>query len=225
MSDWSSYELIHLIPFGKDVYLRLIARLNDGAYPQQFATLAIGLLACIAAWKRKVLITAVYLAPLYATTALIFFFRGYSELHWAGHYAGIFFLTQAGLLIWLAGRHRRTPSQVSPSGVVQTYAFVLMGLGLALWPLIGLALGGAPGMAECLGIHADPTALFGLGIAFRIFDGRRLLLAICVPLLWLTLSGLTHIALGLASGPALVSVAAASLFVALWQQRPNPVAL
>lgn len=195
MSDWGSYELIHLVPFGKDVYFRLIARLNDAAYPQQLATLGVGIVALLSAWQRHTLPATLYLAPLWATSALIFFFGGYRELHWAGHLMGYLFLAQAPLLVWLGWHHSRHGTHAEPRQSRDAGGVCLMILGLALWPLCSAWLGGGPTRADVVGIHADATAMFGAGVAITVFRGRTRALLLLTPLLWLTVTALTHSAL------------------------------
>lgn len=217
MTDWLSYDLVHLIPFGKDVYFRLIARLNEAVYPQQFALLGIALIVAVYAHRRSAT-AALYLAPLWATTALIFFPGGFSELHWAGKYAGYLFLAQTPLLIWLGWRAGRRSTRVTASRTQGVIGRLLIFASLLLWPIAGALAGGHTSLAEIVGVHADPTAVLNIGTACLIFSGRALALALLIPVTWLLVSGLTHTALMSPFGAALFIAAAIGMGLP-WLQR------
>ena len=220
MSDWLSYDLVHLIPFGKDVYFRLIARLNEAVFPQQFALAGIGIIVALGARKQNAA-AAFYLAPLWVTTALIFFPGGYSELHWAGKYASYLFMAQAPLLVWLGWHAGRTKKRIAPSQATVAAGRLLVPAALLLWPLAGALAGGQFALAEVVGVHADPTAILTLGTACLIFHGRTLALALIIPVIWLLLSGLTHIALASGFGAALFIVATTAVVMPCLRRRSD----
>ena len=70
MSDWQSYRLEDFIPFSPEVYFRLVERINEAWWPLQFLALGLGLAALAAAWRGRVRVALVLLAPAWAASGM-----------------------------------------------------------------------------------------------------------------------------------------------------------
>lgn len=193
MSDWLSYSIADFIPFGRAVYLRLIERVSDAVWPLQWLLLVIALLIVIGAMKQYRRLVTMVLAMLWAWIAYLFLWRYYSELNWAGPWLALGFVGQGMLTVSVAFK---SGLQVGPT-LVQRYAgLALAGAGLA-WPLLSRLSRESWSQSEFVGVHADPSVVYSLGILLIVCSGWRLALVLIVPCLWCVLSALTLMVLDL----------------------------
>lgn len=143
---------------------------------------------------------------------------GYADLHWAaGSFAVGFFATG---LAWCIASIKRLQLKTSSPSANRVGAAALAVIAIA-FPAIGWVTGG-PG--EWFAVHADPTALAGVGIAVLVRRGltRWALSAPCI--LWLALSSLTLIGLGRVNGYALAVITIISAVITLWPERESVAA-
>lgn len=207
MSDWQSYRLEDFIPFSPEVYFRLVERINEAWWPLQFLALGLGLAALAAAWRGRVRVALVLLAPAWAASGIVFHLQRYAELNWAADYFGGAFLVQSALLLGLGlfGRAPERPPGRSPMAWVGA-AITLFGL--VGYPLIASVGGHGWSRSEVFASHPDPTAAVSLGIALLVLTVHRAWLATLLPLAWMLVSILTLVALQVAWAwvPALVAL-------------------
>lgn len=216
MNDWTSYALQDFIPFTADIYFRLIERISEIFWPLHLLTLALGVVGLWLAFKNRVRLACLFIAPVWAFVAFAFFIQRYAELNWVGGYIGYFFLAQAFLLLLIAMTRRgldSMPRQRLSSAI---------GIAIALAGLIGLPFmapltGGSWSQAEVFGIHADPTAIFTLGLSLIILRGWALWFMTIIPALWLLISGLTLWVLGASSAIVIFIVLAIALIGLVWK--------
>lgn len=216
MNGWSNYALQDFIPFTADIYIRLLERMNESFWPLHLLTLALGLAALWLAIKNRRRLACLLIAPVWVFVGFAFFIQRYAELNWAGGYIGYFFIAQAILFILIvaAGKGLDKVSSKSPAVVI---GISLAIVGLIGWPFIALLTGGTWPQAEVFGIHADPTALTALGLALILFRGLALWLMAMVPVIWLILSGLTLLVLGMPAANLLFTVLATGLIGLIWK--------
>ncbi|NCF09887.1 MAG: MFS transporter permease, partial [Gammaproteobacteria bacterium] len=194
MSDSQSYRLEDFIPFSPEVYFRLVERINEAWWPLQFLALGLGLAALAAAWRGRVRVALVLLAPAWAASGIVFHLQRYAELNWAADYFGGAFLVQSALLLGLGlfGRAPERPPGRSPMAWVGA-AITLFGL--VGYPLIASVGGHGWSRSEVFALHPEPTVLVTLGIALVVLVGVQAALAAVIPILWIGIATLTLAAL------------------------------
>jgi hypothetical protein len=194
VSDWQSYRLEDFIPFSPEVYFRLVERINEAWWPLQFLALGLGLAALAAAWRGRVRVALVLLAPAWAASGIVFHLQRYAELNWAADYFGGAFLVQSALLLGLGlfGRAPERPPGRSPMAWVGA-AITLFGL--VGYPLIASVGGHGWSRSEVFALHPEPTVLVTLGIALVVLVGVQAALAAVIPILWIGIATLTLAAL------------------------------
>ena len=194
---WISYRIEDFIPFTADVYLDLITRSNGAYWPLQMLLWAVAATAVALPFYAK----GVWPARFYAGLAAILFLcsglgflhQFYGELVWANTQFALAFYTQAGLLCFFLLQSKQEPKLGNPM------AFIGLAICVAslLWPLItGLPRGNWQ-QAEWVGLHPDPTALMGLGLALLGLKSWRVLICCLIPLSWLLISVMTQHTLGM----------------------------
>jgi hypothetical protein len=217
IDDWSSYSVADFIPFTAEVYLRLIERVGERWWPLHAVTVAVGLVILWCAWTQRPRPAGVLLAAMVAWVAVVFVMGPYAELNWAGDWIGLGWLFGAMLLMLFAllpGQARTAPRSWS----LRATGGVLCVPALLGYPMIAALAGHGWSHSETFGLHADPTAVFWLGLTLISLQGWRAWLSAAVPVLWCLLSALTLRALDLAWAgvlPAAVMVALVGLVVSL----------
>ncbi|MCK5790092.1 MAG: MFS transporter permease [Ketobacter sp.] len=191
MEEWSTYAVANFIPFTAEVYLRLIERVNAAWWPLHLATTVIGIGAlALAVTGRR--LAGTLLALLWGWAAYGFLQQFYANLNWAGVWFARGFYLQAlllTLLIFTTHQGSKLPTARLRSGVL------LATLGL-FWPLISLIGRVTLRQTEVVGIHADPTTIFALGVILLMQRGWWLWVLLPMPLLWCLISGLSLWVLG-----------------------------
>ncbi|WP_198556018.1 DUF6064 family protein [Halomonas sp. MES3-P3E] len=185
MNAWTSYQLQDFIPFTADVYFRLLERMGETFWPLHLLTLALGAATLVLALQQRTQIACLLPAPLWAFVAFAFFFQLYAELNWAGGYVGDAFIAQTVLLVVMAitGWGMDKASRRTSPPVVMGTAITLFGL--IIMPMMAPLSGGSWYQAEVFGIHADPTAVFTLGMVLIMLRGFALWIAAIIRALWL----------------------------------------
>ena len=215
MPEWWTYSLSDFLLFSPRTYYRLIERYNVAVWPAQPITLGLGLV--VAALLRRPSVArsravAAILAALWAWVGWGFIASRYTTINWAAQYLAWLFAAEVVLLGWLGAVRARLHFGWSRGGPALLGA-LLFGFALALYPLLGPALGRGWRQAEVFGIAPDPTALATLGLLLTGKGSPRarwLLLA--APLVWCAIAGVTLWAMG--SPEAWILLSSALLAVA-----------
>lgn len=209
--EWRSYAISDFIPFTGEVYLRLIERVSEAWWPLHLGLLMAAVLATALALSGRRRWASLLLVPLWGWAGYGFLMQFYAELNWMGDWFGIAFFAQAALLLVATPfvPHKQTVTHhLRWSGGL----LALIGIG---WPLLTLL--GREGwlQVEVVGVHADPTAVFTLGLVLLVFHGWWWLLAV-FPLLWCVTAALTLGVLGLPQAPMLYGVVAFFMVVLVY---------
>ncbi|MDX1594518.1 MAG: DUF6064 family protein [Gammaproteobacteria bacterium] len=206
---WQGYRLEHFIPFTPEVYLRLLERVNEAAWPLHPAAVALGLASLVFAWRGRARLAVLLLAPAWVSSGVLFHLQRYAELNWAAPYLGWAFLGQAALLLGLALTGHEAGRRAGDAPHRALAAAVALA-GIAGYPLVAVVAGHGWGHAEIFALHPDPTAAVTLGVVLLAPGGARAALAALVPVLWLAVSTLTLVGLGIAWAWAPAALAAAA---------------
>lgn len=193
MSEWWTYTLSDLLMFSPRTYYRLVERYNAALWPAQVLSLGLGILVAVLLRRpgpRSGRATAGILAVAWAWVGWAFLLERYAGINWPARWFAALFAVEAVLLAWTGVRAGGTPA---PSAARRGAGLALVGLGLALYPLLGPLLGRGWATAEVFGLMPEPTALVTTG---ALLAERRRSAVLAVPLLWLAIAGLTLYAMG-----------------------------
>lgn len=198
MDTWFSYRLSDFILFSERVYWRLFDQVNDLAGVFLTVLVALGCLLLVGVWSRHRAVrnaSAVLLAAFWVSSAILFLWFFYTPVNWGARYAVPFFIIEAVLIILLsAARQLNRPAH--RSDIQGWLGFALLVYAVVLHPLTSLLFGRSLASAEIVGLAPDATALATLGAVLVTAQTRALWLLLPIPLIALSLSGLTLYALG-----------------------------
>lgn len=217
MSEWWTYSLQDLLMFSSQTYYRLFERINADLWPTHLLALALGASTLLLFGRHRERASPwvfAILAAGWGSVAWFYFWSRYANINLAAPYFAQAFAVESLLLIWM-GLSRRRLSIARTSRLRQRAALGLVVFALAVYPLIGLALGRPWTQAEIIGLAPDPTALATLGIL--LLTGTRSFWVLgLIPILWCLISGATLWAMEspdffVAPGLALLAALLASL--------------
>ncbi|HET8904751.1 MAG TPA: DUF6064 family protein [Saccharospirillum sp.] len=200
MDTWFSYRLSDFILFSERVYWRLFDQVNDLAGAFLTVLIALGCLLLVGVWSRHRAVrnaTAMLLGAFWVSSAILFLWFYYTPVNWAARYAVPFFFLEAGLLILLSFTGQLSRS-LHKNDVKGWLGFVLLAYAVVIHPFTSLMFGRTLASAEIVGLAPDATAMATLGVVLVTATTRALYLLLPIPVLALTLSGLTLHALGTA---------------------------
>ncbi len=229
MSEWWTYRPSDFLLFSARTYYRLFERYNADMWPAQVLAIALGLALWLALWQRRALApraACVLFAAAWLWIGWAFHWQRFAGINWAASWFGVAFAGQAVLLLGWAALGRSGVVDRRQAGGARMLGLGLMLFGLALYPLLDLALGRPWPQAQAFGFAPDPTVLATVGLLLvlhanarrRSEPGRWLLWPIA--LLWCGISGMTLATLHAAE--ALLLPAAALLAItAAWRARAS----
>lgn len=181
----AGYHAVDLIPFSAEAYQRMLAAVNHSLWPTHLLSNALALLILYQLWHARPRVALRLLALLWLGCGGGYFWTFYADLNWAGEQMAIACVVQAGLLVWLASGFHHAPNHRAK---LPGYLIALLAL---VWPLsVGLSHA-AWQTSETVGLHADPTSLFTLGVLLCTRVTWRIWLLAIVPLAWTGWSALT----------------------------------
>lgn len=199
MQEWWTYSLSDFLLFSPRTYYRLLERHNLALWPAHIVALLLA--AVIAALLRRPgtgsgRTIAAVLAAMWAWTGWAFVAVRYATINWAAPWLAALFAAEVLLLagVGVAKGAVRFRWRRDAGGLVGGALFLGS---VALYPLLGPALGRGWAQAEVFGIAPDPTVLGTLGLLMLAEGPRRARVALLVaPVAWCVLSGVTLLAMG-----------------------------
>lgn len=193
MDEWGSYSLSDLLLFSPYSYFRLYEISNEALWPWQVPLLLVAI-GCVWFVKRANLRpVGLLLAFLWAFVSWWFFFRHYGQIYPAARSFGVLFGIEAVLLLLIASGRPRWFGETH-SGPIGRIGWMLVLYALLIHPMSILLMERPAIGVELFGIAPDPTALGTLGLLLSR-RGQVSGLLVAIPLLWLLISGLTHLAM------------------------------
>lgn len=215
MGDLSTYSLADVIPYTREVYLRLFVRFNEAVWPAHLVALALGALILWLALRGRSRILAGLLAICWAFVGYAFHIRLHADLNWAATYFGWAYLAQAALVLAAGSRGAFDRNPDAPLDTSGWIGVGLVAFALVIHPLLTPLTGDDWSGAEVFGMAPDPTVLATLGIAAIAEHIPWPLLAI--PLLWCLVTGAIGWNLGVATGITTAAFGALGVGIALWR--------
>lgn len=214
MPEWWTYSLSDFLLFSPRTYYRLFELYNTDLWPAHVLALAAGL-AILASmvrdggrWRSA---ASVLLAACWVWVAWAFLLGRYATINWAATWFTGLFVVQAVLLVLAGAGGGTSGNQPRPR---RAGAITLLVFALAVYPLIGVAVGRPWTQAEVFAMAPDPTALATLGFALLAPTAGRRWLLLAIPLLWCAISGATLWTMGSSESPVLPAAGLVALIVA-----------
>jgi hypothetical protein len=191
MSDWWSYRPEDFLLFSPRTYWRLFELHNAALWPLHLLTLLAGAaIFLLVFWRPSG--HGRWIALLLALTCIsvgwLFLWNRYATINWAILYVAPLFALQAVALLIIGTGFGGLA--FDRRGIAGWTGLFLATLGVAAYPFLSPLLGRPWDEVEVFGIAPDPTMIAMLGFLLAA-QGRLPVLLFPIPLLWLSLSGMT----------------------------------
>lgn len=206
-----SWALEDFIPFSPRVYWRLFALENEAVWPVQPLLLAAGaLLVLLLSRGRRP--SGQWLGPALGAAWLWagwqFVALRYGTLNWAAPTLAWGFYAQGALLAAFGLSGRLDFGGEAPTARAR---IGFLAAALLAWPLLAPLDGRSWREAEVFAVTPDPTAVATLALIALAVRGRWTGLLCVVPTLWLAISALTLVTMGVWQGWAVLAALVAGL--------------
>lgn len=178
-----------MLPFTTEVFLRNLAQYNAAIWPAQVVAYALGLLAVLLVLRPRRggdRAVALVLAAFWLWIGVVYHAMFFATINFAAPAFGLLFAIQGLLFAW-AGLRGRLSFRFVPD-VYGWVGLAFVAFALAVYPLIGWAVGHGWPSAPMFGVAPCPTTIFTLGLLLLAEPRAPLRLAI-VPLLWSAIGG------------------------------------
>jgi len=207
-----------LLPFTRDQFISVFAAYNSVIWPAQIlayllGVISVGLLAFPGRASARLITGALALSWLW--TAIVYHWMYFAPINRAAYLFGAGFVIEAVLLAYYGLTSQRLTFRYHASPATNL-GLLLIGYALAIYPLLGLAMGHRYPAVPTFGLTPCPVTLFTLGFLLLAAPVSTALLV--VPLTWSFIGGTAAILLNLPQDWALV-VGGPLALVAIWIQR------
>lgn len=214
--------LSRLLPFSREVFLRLFEHYNTAIWPLQVAAYLLGLFALIAALRPfpgSGRLAALVLAAGWIWTGVGYHMLYFSRINWAAWAFGFFFVLQ-GLLFLSTGVLRGRLAFRFGRDPAGWCGLVFVAAAMIVYPLIGTAADQAWPRIALLGVAPCPTTLFTLGLLLMAEDRVPWHLLI-IPLIWALIGGTGAILLDIPQDLSMPIAAVLTVVLAISKNRPG----
>lgn len=213
------------LPFSAEQFLAVFAAYNLAVYPAQWLAYALAVLAWVLAWGGGALAgraCALILAAFWLTSGLVYHWHFFAPINpLARVFAVLFMIQAAGLAIWALwpGRGRGPGFGPRRDGRGWT-GIVIIVYALALYPLLGWALGHPWPHQPLVGLTPCPTTIFTFGLLLLTRRPVPLILLL-IPVAWALIGTFAAVGLGIGEDAvmAVAGVAACALLLPRSQSR------
>jgi hypothetical protein len=179
-----------MLPFTHEEFVAVFTGYNAVIWPVQAGAMALGVLLFALAWWRPARagrVLAAGLAAMWAWTGIVYHAMFFAAINPAAWGFAALFLGQALLLLWTGVLRDRLAFAVT-ADARGLAGLALVVYALALYPLVGLALGQPPRELPWFGVTPCPLTLFTLGLLL-LTTGRPPWALFVVPVLWSLIGG------------------------------------
>jgi hypothetical protein len=204
-----------MLPFTREQFFEAFAAYNAAYWPAAIVAYPLALTALAFAWRgtpHAGRIAAAVMALMWAWVGIVYHGQFFSDINPIARPFAVAFVIQAALFAWpLCSRRgleygRRSSLRTGAGGVMIIYA-------LALYPLLGMAVGERYPAMPLFGVTPCPLLIFTFGLLVWARSARWWLWV--VPLLWALVGGSAAVLLSVPQDWALPLAAIVALF-ALW---------
>lgn len=209
-----------MLPFTKEVFLRVFEQYNAAIWPAQAVAYGLSALLVLLALKPRRgsdRVIAAALAGGWLWMGVVYHVMYYSTINWAAWAFGALFLIQGFLVAWTGALRGRLEFRFVPD--LHGWAGVgFMVFSMAVYPLIGLLTGYDWLRAPMLGVAPNPTTIFTLGMLLLIAHRVPLHLLV-IPVLWSLIGGATAWLLNIPRDLAVPLAGVFAVWLVLWKNR------
>jgi hypothetical protein len=197
------------LPFTREEFFEVFARYNVDVWPLQWGLVAAGLIAAGVLFRRsahKERVCLALLSLLWAWMGAVYHLQYFASINPAAVGFGVLTLAEGGLLAWAAAK---SELRFAWRGVGRWVGLALVAYGLAVYPLLNVALGHEFPAVPTFGLPS-PTTIFTLGLLWWLRGGHVRILVV-IPLLWCAVGGSAAFALGVPQALGLLIAGVVSL--------------
>ena len=209
-----------MVPFTRDVFLRLFEHYNAAIWPAQAAAYGLGILLVALALKPRGhgerLVTAV-LAAAWLWVGVVYHVMHYATINWAAWAFGALFVIQGLQLVWTGTLRGRLEFRFVPD-IHGWIGLSFVVLSMAVNPLVGWLTDGGWLRVAAFGVTPDPVSVFTLGILL-LATHRVPLYLLAIPLIWSLIGGVTAWLLDIPRDLILPLAAASGALLIMWKNR------
>ncbi len=209
-----------MLPFTKEVFLRVFEQYNAAIWPAQVVAYGLGVLLVLLTLKPRRgsdRVIAAALAGIWLWMGVVYQVMYYSTINWAAWAFGALFLIQGLLVAWTGAVRGRLEFRFVPD-LHGWVGFGFMVFSMAVYPLIGLLTDYDWLWAPMFGVAPNPTTIFTLGMLLLI--ARRVPLHLLViPVFWSLIGGATAWLLNVPRDLALPLAGVSTVWLVLWKNR------
>ena len=183
------------LPFTREEFLEVFARYNVDVWPLQWGLVAAGLIAAGVLFTRsahKERLCLALLSLMWFWMGAVYHLRYFATINPAAVGFGVLTLAEGGLLAWAAAK---SELRIAWRGASRWVGLTLVAYGIAVYPLLNVALGHTYPAVPTFGLPC-PTTIFTLGLLWWLRGGQIRILVV-IPLLWSAVGGSAAFALGI----------------------------
>jgi len=209
-----------MLPYTAEVFFSLFETYNRAIWPAQLvayvmALVAVGLaLHPVSHGGRAV---AAILAAMWAWTGVAYHMQVFATINFLAPVFGAFFVVQAALFAW-TGAVRGAMPVAFRDGLAGWTGLVLAAVALAIYPLVGGALGHGWPQSPLVGVAPCPTAILTIGLLLLV-PGRTPWHLAAIPVLWSLVGGSSAWLLGIWQDLLLLVAGLGGLALVAWKNR------
>ena len=209
-----------MVPFTREVFLRLFEHYNAAIWPVQVVAYGLGFLVILLILRPRPgsdRVVAAVLAGSWLWTGVVYHAMTFATINWAGSAFAALFVIQGLLVAWtgtLRGRFRFRFVADFPGWCGLGFVVYAM----AVHPLVGWLTGYGWPRAPMFGVAPAPTALFTLGVLL-LAAPRVPWHLLAIPVLWTLVGGATAWLLALPQDLVLPLAGASAVGLGIWRNR------
>jgi len=211
-----------VIPFSKDVYLRVVEQVNVFLWPGQIVALCLGavvMFLCLRPRGGGSQLIAASLAAAWFLVGTVYYGRFFSPLNWAAWISAAAFVAQGLLLAWFGVARGGIKCRFDRS-LPARIGIVLLVFALAVYPLSVFAAGVGWRGVPIVGVSPDATISFTLGVLL-LTPGKASAYLSIIPLLAAFAGGAAAWMIGLPVDLVLLPVGCAALWLTVVNYRKS----
>ncbi|MFH1059193.1 MAG: DUF6064 family protein [Pseudomonadota bacterium] len=212
------------LPFSAEQFLAVFAAYNLAVYPAQWLAYALAVLAWVLAWGGGALAgraCALILAAFWLASGLGYHWHFFAPINPLARVFGVLFMIQAaGFAIWALwpGRGRGPGFGPRRDGRGWTGSVIIV-YALALYPLLGWALGHPWPNQPLVGLTPCPTTIFTFGLLLLTRRPVPLILLL-IPVAWALIGAFAAVSMGMGED-AVLAVAGVAACALLLPRAPS----
>ncbi len=209
-----------MLPYTAEVFFSLFESYNRAIWPAQVVAYALAMAAIALALrptKHGGRVVAAILAAMWAWTGVAYHVQHFATINFLAPIFGAVFVAQAVLFAW-TGAVRAAMPVAFRGDLCGWTGLAFVAVALAVYPLIGWALGHGWPQSPLVGVAPCPTAILTMGLLLLV-PGRTPWHLVVVPVLWSLVGGSSAGLLGVWQDLPLLLAGPGWLVLVAWKNR------